>query len=61
MGKCDLPYAVTDARGLVYGVDALRVVDASIFPSIFIMFLYFIIFLNVVIITSFFFVIVFLI
>jgi len=34
MGQCDSPYAVTDGGGRVYGVDALRVVDISIFPTI---------------------------
>jgi 5-(hydroxymethyl)furfural/furfural oxidase len=34
MGGPDDPMAVTDPRGNVYGVDGLRVVDASIFPDI---------------------------
>eukprot|EP00026_Physarum_polycephalum_P003440 Phypoly_transcript_03451.p1 GENE.Phypoly_transcript_03451~~Phypoly_transcript_03451.p1 ORF type:complete len:619 (+),score=90.34 Phypoly_transcript_03451:557-2413(+) len=34
MGNCTSPYAVTDYKGRVYGVDALRVVDISIFPTI---------------------------
>jgi 5-(hydroxymethyl)furfural/furfural oxidase len=34
MGSEDDPMAVTDASGLVYGVKGLRVVDASIFPTI---------------------------
>lgn len=34
MGAADDPMAVTDSQGRVYGVDGLRVVDASIFPSI---------------------------
>jgi 5-(hydroxymethyl)furfural/furfural oxidase len=34
MGSPDDPLAVTDASGLVHGVHALRIVDASIFPVI---------------------------
>eukprot|EP00026_Physarum_polycephalum_P003850 Phypoly_transcript_03866.p1 GENE.Phypoly_transcript_03866~~Phypoly_transcript_03866.p1 ORF type:complete len:727 (+),score=102.27 Phypoly_transcript_03866:97-2277(+) len=34
MGNCTSPYAVTDAKGRVYGVDSLRVVDISVFPTI---------------------------
>lgn len=34
MGAADDPMAVTDAQGLVYGVNGLRVVDASIFPVV---------------------------
>ena len=34
MGAADDPMAVTDPQGLVYGVDGLRVVDASIFPVV---------------------------
>ena len=34
MGRADDPMAVTDAGGRVYGVQGLRVVDASIFPMI---------------------------
>jgi 5-(hydroxymethyl)furfural/furfural oxidase len=34
MGAPDDPKAVTDAQGRVYGVRGLRVVDASIFPSV---------------------------
>jgi choline dehydrogenase-like flavoprotein len=32
MGKNDDPGAVVDAKGRVYGVDGLRVVDSSAFP-----------------------------
>jgi len=34
MGRADDPMAVTDAAGRVRGVDGLRVVDASIFPTL---------------------------
>ena len=34
MGAPDDPHAVTDGEGRVYGVDGLRVVDASIMPRI---------------------------
>lgn len=34
MGKAEDPMAVVDTQGRVYGVRALRVVDASIFPSL---------------------------
>ena len=34
MGRADDPLAVVDAHGSVYGVEGLRVVDASIMPSI---------------------------
>lgn len=34
MGAADDPLAVTDASGRVYGVEGLRVADASVFPSI---------------------------
>jgi 5-(hydroxymethyl)furfural/furfural oxidase len=34
MGATDNPMAVTDATGRVYGVDNLRIVDASIFPCV---------------------------
>jgi 5-(hydroxymethyl)furfural/furfural oxidase len=34
MGRVDDPLAVTDEQGLVHGVGGLRIVDASIFPSI---------------------------
>ncbi len=34
MGSDDDPMAVTDPTGLVRGVQGLRVVDASIFPSV---------------------------
>lgn len=34
MGPADDPMAVTDAAGRVHGVGGLRVVDASVFPSI---------------------------
>ena len=34
MGHADDPLAVVDGAGRVRGVDALRVVDASIFPTI---------------------------
>jgi 5-(hydroxymethyl)furfural/furfural oxidase len=34
MGSEDDPMAVTNASGQVYGVNGLRVVDASIFPAI---------------------------
>ena len=34
MGGADDPNAVTDPAGRVYGVDGLRVVDASIMPSV---------------------------
>ncbi|MEZ5449979.1 MAG: choline dehydrogenase [Thiolinea sp.] len=34
MGKADDPLAVVDAAGRVYGLEGLRVIDASIMPSI---------------------------
>ena len=34
MGSSDDPRAVTDGEGRVYGVEGLRVVDASIMPRI---------------------------
>jgi 5-(hydroxymethyl)furfural/furfural oxidase len=34
MGRADDPNAVVDAHGSVYGVEGLRVADASIMPSI---------------------------
>ena len=34
MGRADDPMAVVDARGRVYGVEGLRIVDASIMPSV---------------------------
>ena len=34
MGRSDDPQAVTDAAGLVHGTEGLRVVDASLFPTI---------------------------
>ena len=34
MGAEDNPAAVTDAEGRVYGVTGLRVVDASLMPSL---------------------------
>jgi len=34
MGAADDPMAVTDPQGLVYGVNGLRIVDASIFPVV---------------------------
>jgi choline dehydrogenase-like flavoprotein len=45
MGTCESPYAVTDGRGLVYGIDALRVVDISVFPSM--LFIYLFLYLNI--------------
>jgi len=33
MGPSTDPRAVVDQRGAVYGVDGLRVIDASIFPD----------------------------
>jgi 5-(hydroxymethyl)furfural/furfural oxidase len=34
MGRADDPLAVTDGQGRVHGVEALRIVDASLMPSI---------------------------
>jgi 5-(hydroxymethyl)furfural/furfural oxidase len=34
MGRADDPFAVTDASARVYGVQGLRVADASIMPSV---------------------------
>ena len=34
MGKSSDPNAVVDIHGMVYGVEGLRIVDASIFPSL---------------------------
>ncbi len=34
MGRADDPFAVTDASARVYGIDGLRVADASIMPSV---------------------------
>ena len=34
MGREDDPHAVVDPQGRVIGIDALRVVDSSIFPRI---------------------------
>eukprot|EP01111_Echinosteliopsis_oligospora_P004375 TRINITY_DN1701_c0_g1_i1.p1 TRINITY_DN1701_c0_g1~~TRINITY_DN1701_c0_g1_i1.p1 ORF type:complete len:757 (-),score=226.92 TRINITY_DN1701_c0_g1_i1:37-2307(-) len=34
MGSCDYEFAVADHKARVYGVDGLRVSDASLFPSI---------------------------
>ena len=34
MGRADDPMAVTDPTGRVYGVESLRVCDASIFPCV---------------------------
>ena len=34
MGRMDDPLAVTDSTGRVYGVEGLRVCDASIFPCV---------------------------
>ncbi|KIO77596.1 hypothetical protein TH53_08025, partial [Pedobacter lusitanus] len=34
MGTMDDPQAVTDTQGRVYGVEKLRVVDASLFPNV---------------------------
>jgi len=34
MARCDYEYAVTDKKARVYGIDGLRVSDASLFPSI---------------------------
>jgi 5-(hydroxymethyl)furfural/furfural oxidase len=34
MGRADDPMAVVDSAGRVHGIDGLRVVDASIFPTI---------------------------
>jgi 5-(hydroxymethyl)furfural/furfural oxidase len=34
MGRPDDPFAVTDASARVYGVEGLRVADASIMPSV---------------------------
>ena len=34
MGRADDPMAVTDAWGWVYGVEGLRVVDASVMPMV---------------------------
>jgi choline dehydrogenase-like flavoprotein len=33
MGSSKSPFAVTDGKERVYGVDGLRVVDISLFPS----------------------------
>jgi GMC oxidoreductase len=33
MGSSMSPFAVTDGKGPVYGVDGLRVADISLFPS----------------------------
>lgn len=35
MGNCTTPFAVADGDARVYGVDGLRVVDISLFPSMF--------------------------
>jgi 5-(hydroxymethyl)furfural/furfural oxidase len=34
MGRADDPVAVTDAEGLVHGIQGLRICDASLFPTI---------------------------
>lgn len=34
MGREDSPHAVVDSRGAVYGITALRVIDASIIPCV---------------------------
>ena len=34
MGSRDNPLAVVDSNGLVYGVEGLRIVDASIMPNL---------------------------
>jgi 5-(hydroxymethyl)furfural/furfural oxidase len=34
MGRADDPLAVVDNQGRVYGVEGLRVCDASIFPCV---------------------------
>ncbi len=34
MGRADDPQAVTDSRGKVFGVEGLRVADASLFPTL---------------------------
>jgi choline dehydrogenase-like flavoprotein len=33
MGTSTSPFAVTDGKGRVYGVEGLRVADISLFPS----------------------------
>jgi choline dehydrogenase-like flavoprotein len=34
MGSKDNPQAVVDSSGRVYGIDGLRIVDASIMPNL---------------------------